>query len=81
MDVTEFSLDAEGRFIIYALERYRQVKGLTGREVIELFNTWNVLEFLRESYDLLHINGDQCLIMDIDEHIARMQQEIKVAPR
>ncbi len=69
------TLDEPGKFVIYSIERYRQIKGLSGREVIRLFNEWQVLEFIREFFDLLHLNGDQCLVQDIDDYIARKKAE------
>ncbi|MBR4369893.1 MAG: DUF3791 domain-containing protein [Victivallales bacterium] len=66
-------MDKEGKFIIYCIERYRQIKGMTGPEVIDLFNKYGILEFIRQFFDLLHINGDQCIVQDIDDYIAEQK--------
>ncbi len=66
-------MDKEGKFIIYCIERYRQIKGLTGVEVVALFNQYGIMEFVRQFFELLHINGDEYIVTEIDNYIAEQK--------
>ena len=66
-------MDKEGKFIIYCIERYRQIKGLTGAEVIALFNQYGIMEFVRQFFELLHINGDEYIVKEIDDYIVEQK--------
>ena len=66
-------MDKEGKFLIYCIERYRQIKGLTGPEAIALFNQYGIMEFVRQFFELLHINGDEYIVKEIDDYIAEQK--------
>lgn len=66
-------MDQEGKFIIYCIERYRQIKGMSGTEVVDLFSEYGIFDFIRQFFDLLHINGDACIVQDIDDYIAEQK--------
>lgn len=70
-------MDKEGKFIIYCIERYRQIKGLSGAEVIQLFNQYEVLSFIRQYFELLHINGDEYIVSEIDDYIKEQKESMK----
>lgn len=66
-------MSKEGRFIIFCMESYKVHKALTGREVLELFQKYDVFAYLREFYDILHSTGYQYINQDIDLYLkARM---------
>ena len=67
------SMDKEGKFLIYCIERYRQIKGLTGAEAVAVFNQYGIMEFVRQFFDLLHINSDECIVKEIDDYIAEQK--------
>ena len=67
-------MDKEGKFLIYCIERYRQIKGLTGPAVIELFNQYGVMEFIRQFHTLLHVTGDEAIVAEIDSHIREARE-------
>ena len=67
-------MDKEGKFLIYCIERYRQIKGLSGPEVIELFNQYGVMEFIRQFHILLHVTGDETIVAEIDSHIREARE-------
>ena len=74
-------MDKEGKFTIYCLERYRQIKGLSGAEAVSLFNTYGLFDFIRLFFDLLHIKGDECIVQDIDAYIAEQKAGLpKIRP-
>jgi len=58
-------------FLIYCLEEYKAVKGLSGKQVAALFAAKKVMEYIVEFFEVLHINGPQYIIQDIDEYIAQ----------
>lgn len=57
------------KFKAFCLERYKYAHGLTGREVIDLFVRYGVLDYLSDHYDVLHSFGDRYLVDDIDGFI------------
>ena len=66
-------MDKEGKFLIYCIERYRNVKGLSGAEVVKLFNEYGIMDFIRQFFDLLQINGDEYIVQEIDDYIAEQK--------
>ena len=66
-------MDKEGKFLIYCIERYRNIKGLSGVEVVKLFNEYGIMDFIRQFFDLLHINGDEYIVQEIDDYIAEQK--------
>lgn len=53
-------------FKAFCFEAYRAEKGLTGKEAMELFVKYGVLEYLGKFYDVLHSTGRDYLVQDID---------------
>ena len=66
-------MDNEGKFLIYCIERYRNIKGLTGAETVQLFNQYGIMEFVRKFFDILHINGDDYIVKEIDAYISEQK--------
>lgn len=56
-------------FLAFCMEQYKHVKGLSGQEVLALFDHYGVLEYLSEYYDVLHSQSRQWIIEDIEEFI------------
>ena len=63
-------MSREGEFMVYATEIYRAAKRLTGREVMELFDSCEVMQFLVRFFDTLHVQGDANIVAEIDDWIA-----------
>ena len=59
-------MSQEGKFLIYCLEMYRADKGLTGKQVIELFKQYDVLDYVISCYEALHTTGTKYIVEDID---------------
>lgn len=53
-------------FKVFCFEAYRAEKKLTGRETINLFKKYGVLDYLNTCYDVLHTTGRDYIIEDID---------------
>lgn len=56
-------------FIVLCVEEYKNKKGLTGKEVVDLFNKYSVFDYIRAFYDVLHTTGTRYIINDIDLYI------------
>ena len=56
----------EGKFIIFCIGNYKVHKSLSGKEVTELFEKYNVFEYIGEFYDILKTVGYQYINNDID---------------
>ena len=56
-------------FIIFCIEIYKEKKNRNGKEVYSLFEKYNVFDYLYEGYDVLHTQGEEWIINDIDEYL------------
>lgn len=56
-------------FIIFCMEIYKHKEKITGKEVYDLFEKYGLFEYLHDGYDMLHTQGSEWLIKDIDEYI------------
>ncbi len=56
-------------FIVFCIEVYKCEKGLTGKEVYDLFEKYGVLKYLHDGYDMLHTQGDGWIMNDIDKFL------------
>jgi hypothetical protein len=59
-------MSKEGEFLIYCLEMYRMAKEMTGRQVIELFKQYDIIDYVMSCYEALHTTGWQYIVEDID---------------
>lgn len=56
-------------FKAFCFEAYRNEKKMTGRDVMELFKRYGVLDYIDKCFDVLHTQGRAYLIHDIDMYI------------
>ncbi len=68
-------MSRESEFLIYCMERYRYYKNLSGKEVAVLFKKSGVNKYIVECFGALHTVGEEYLINDIDEYIAKSKGE------
>lgn len=66
-------MDEKTNFIIYCIEEYKNVNGLNGKNVIDLFNQYQVIDYIRNYYEALHTTGRQYIIDDINMYIKTRQ--------
>ena len=59
-------MSREGKFLVYCLEIYRVAKDMTGRQTMELFKQYGVLDYIISCYEALHTTGANYIIDDID---------------
>ncbi len=56
-------------FVAFCIEEYGAAKGLTGRQVFDLFSRYGMTDYLSRHFEPLHTQGRQWLIAEIDEYI------------
>ena len=56
-------------FLVLCVEEYKRYKGMTGKEVMELFNKYSVCEYIRSFFEALHTTGTKYIVNDIDLYI------------
>ena len=56
-------------FMILCIEEYKNQKGMTGKEVIDLFNKYSVCEYIKDFYEVLHTTGTKYIVNDLDIYI------------
>ena len=64
-------MSREGDYLVFATEQYRAAKGLSGREVVDLFLKYDVERFIIDMYELFHIESEANMIDAVDEYIAK----------
>lgn len=60
-------------FMILCVEEYKNQKGMTGKEVMDLFNQYSVCEYIQDYYEALHTMGMKYIVNDIDLYIKSRQ--------
>ena len=63
-------MSREGKFLVFCMECYREAKGLSGREVSQLFARHGLYDYVIRYFESLHTTGVKYIIEDIDEYIA-----------
>jgi len=66
-------MSAEGKFLVYCLEVYRDAKNMTGKQVIEMFKLYGITDYILSCYEALHTTGVNYIIEDIDLFIEARQ--------
>ena len=57
------------RFFAFCIEEYGAAKKMSGEQVLDLFSKYGLVDYLSEFYEVLHTQGRQWLIEEIDEFI------------
>ena len=58
-----------GNFLVFCIEKYKTAKTMTGKQVMEIFTKYNVLDYIYACFDALHTTGEYYIIQDIDSYI------------
>ena len=53
-------------FVLFCVEMYAQKHEISGRVVMDRFSEYGVVDFLRDGYDVLHTQGRQYIISEIE---------------
>ena len=62
-------MDERTDFIVYCIEEYKAAKGMNGKNVMELFKRYSVIDYIRDYYEALHTTGRQYIVDDISMYI------------
>ncbi len=62
-------------FISFCIEQYKVAKGLSGEDVVKIFNQYKVMEYLSDCCDALHTQGHRWLVAEIDDFISKRKEE------
>ena len=68
-------MSREADYLVFAAEQYRFAKGLTGVQLVELFEKYGVAKFIMDSFEIFHIESEQNMIAAVDEFIDRKKRE------
>jgi len=63
-------MSKEGKFLVYCLETYKESKHMTGMQIIGIFKTYGVIDYILSCYEALHTTGSNYIIEDIDMFLA-----------
>ena len=63
-------------FLSFCTEQYKNEKHLSGSDAMEVMSKYGVLDYLAKHYEMLHTQGRQWLMEDIDEFIALRKKEV-----
>lgn len=67
-------MSKESNFLIYCMERYRHLKGISGANVAKLFDEYGVYEYIKKYFESLHTMGDDYIVQDIDDFISSLRE-------
>jgi hypothetical protein len=69
-------MDEKTSFIVYCIEEYKNAKNMSGKAVINLFNRYRVIEYIRAYYEALHTTGRKYIVEDICLYIQARQPAV-----
>lgn len=58
-------------FVAFAIEQYKNDKGISGEEAARILYENGILDHLAEFYDVLHTQNAQWLVEEMDDMILR----------
>ncbi len=61
-------------FVAFCIEQYAKAKNMPSEVVANLFGQYGITEHFCEFYDVLHTQGRQWLVEEIDEMIKERKQ-------
>lgn len=65
-------------FLSFCIEQYKNEKGISGEAAMKMLAQNGALEYLSENYEVLHTQGSQWLLEEIDEFINTKRKEATV---
>jgi len=61
-------------FVAFCIEQYKKATNETGCEMEQMFQQKGVISFLLDHYEVLHTQGEQTILNEIDEYLKHHQQ-------
>ena len=68
-------MNNEMKFFIYLLESYAIHKGISGKQVFDLWKSKNLIDFIYNMYELYHVERLENAFNDIDNFILKKEQQ------
>ena len=62
-------MSKETEFTVFCMESYKVYKSLSGKQASDLFRQYDVFDYIREFYDVLHTTSYQYINRDIDIYL------------
>lgn len=62
-------------FISFCIEQYKTKYGFSGKEVMSLFEKYDVLQYLSDNFEVLHTQSRQWLIEEIEDYITKEKEK------
>ncbi|MGN0281347.1 MAG: DUF3791 domain-containing protein [Prevotella sp.] len=62
-------VEERAMFVSFCIEQYAKAKNMPTEDVVNLFEQYGITEHFCEFYDVLHTQGHNWLIEEIDEMI------------
>ncbi|GHV93824.1 hypothetical protein AGMMS50293_01440 [Spirochaetia bacterium] len=66
-------MNDNAEFIAYCMEEYKAANRITGKELIDLFKKYNILDYIVSCYGALHTMGGLAIAEDIGSLIDDMK--------
>ena len=57
------------KFIIFCIENYKNFKQITAMQALSLFQQTGAFQYLTDGYNVLHTQGRNYIVADIDDFI------------
>ena len=73
-------MSREADYLVFAAEQYRFAKGLTGAQLVDLFERYGVAKFIMDSFELFHIESEKNMIAAVAEFIESQKQRDMAMP-
>ena len=67
--------DKVTEFVAFCIEMYATAHGLSGKDTAVLFQEYGVLQYLHEFYDVLHGQGKDWLIQNIENYLENREKK------
>jgi hypothetical protein len=61
-------------FFAFCLEKYKNFAGISAEETLFIFHKYHVFDYLCEGFEVLHTQGENYIINDVDEFIKLRQK-------
>ena len=62
-------MDERMKFMVCCTEMFRSRHAMTGEQVMDLFGTYGVMDYLDTFYEALHVMGNEYIMEDLEELI------------
>ena len=53
------------KFLVYCIEIYKSAHKISGKEVIQIFSQYGIMDYIVKCYGALHTTGPEYIIEDI----------------